>query len=87
MRFRVDPELLLAIAVVAGLLVAATIVGLLLKLRARDERARATIANLNARIRAWWVMCGVLLASFVAGRIGTLVLFGALSFLALREAP
>ena len=85
MRFRVDPELLLAIAGVAGLLVAATIVGLLLKLRARDERSRATIVNLNARIRAWWVMCGVLLASFVAGRIGTLVLFGALSFLALRE--
>ena len=85
MSFRVDPELLLAIAGVAALLVTATLAGLLLKLRARDERARATLENLNARIRAWWVMCGVLLVSFLAGRTGTLLLFGLLSFLALRE--
>ncbi len=85
MRFRLDPELLLAIAGVAALLVTATIVGLLLKLRARDEKSRATVANLNARIRAWWVMSAVLLLSFVAGSIGTLLLFGLLSFLALRE--
>jgi len=85
MRFRVDPELFLAIAGVAALLVAATIVGLLLKLRARDDRSRSTIENLNARIRAWWVMCVVLLLSFIAGHIGTLLLFGLLSFLALRE--
>ncbi len=85
MRFRLDPELLLAIAGVAALLVTATLAGLLLKLRARDNRARSTIENLNARIRAWWVMCVVLLLSFLAGRIGTLLLFGLLSFLALRE--
>ena len=85
MNFRVDPELLLAIAGVAALLVTATLAGLLLKLRARDDRARATLENLNARIRAWWVMCGVLLLSFLAGRTGTLLLFGLLSFLALRE--
>ncbi|HSC77169.1 MAG TPA: phosphatidate cytidylyltransferase [Candidatus Acidoferrales bacterium] len=85
MSFRVDPELLLAIAGVAALLVTATLAGLLLKLRARDDRARATLENLNARIRAWWVMCGVLLVSFLAGRTGTLLLFGLLSFLALRE--
>lgn len=85
MSFRVDPELLLAIAGVAALLVTAPLAGLLLKLRARDDRARATVENLNARIRAWWVMCGVLLVSFLAGRTGTLLLFGLLSFLALRE--
>jgi len=85
MRFRLDPELLWAIAGVAALLLTATIIGLLLKLRARDDKSRATIENLNARIRAWWVMCAVLLLSFVAGHIGTLILFGALSFVALRE--
>jgi phosphatidate cytidylyltransferase len=48
-------------------------------------RPGAVVANLNARIRAWWVMAAVLLVCFLAGKIATLLLYGLLSFLALRE--
>ena len=44
-----------------------------------------TIANLNARIYAWWLMTLVLLLAFWFGRIGTTVLFFLISFAALRE--
>ena len=41
--------------------------------------------NLVARIKAWWVMCGIFAITLAVGRAGSLVLFGLLSFLALRE--
>ena len=44
-----------------------------------------TIANLNARIYAWWLMTLVLLLAFWFGRIGTTILFFLISFAALRE--
>jgi phosphatidate cytidylyltransferase len=43
------------------------------------------VANLNARIRAWWVMCIIFAVAVVSGRIGSVVLFGLISFVALRE--
>jgi phosphatidate cytidylyltransferase len=47
--------------------------------------ARATIENLNARTRAWWKMCAIFALTLMIGRVGSLVLFGLLSLLALRE--
>lgn len=67
------------------LLIVSSVVGWLLARRGGDERKRATIANLNARTRAWWVMVAVFGAALAVGRIGAVVLFGLLSFLALRE--
>lgn len=52
---------------------------------ARRGRRGDTVANLNARIRAWWVMAAVLCACFLLGRVATLVLFALASFFALRE--
>jgi len=66
---------------VIGLLVLATLIGTLLA----RSRPGPVVENLNARIRAWWVMAAVLLVCFLAGKIATLVLYGLLSFLALRE--
>jgi len=43
------------------------------------------IANLNARINAWWVMVVVFAVALLVGPIGTTVLFAFMSFLALRE--
>jgi phosphatidate cytidylyltransferase len=40
---------------------------------------------MNARIRAWWLMAGVFALSLSTGGVGSVVLFGLLSFLALRE--
>jgi phosphatidate cytidylyltransferase len=70
---------------VVALLLVASLVGALLAARARTEAARAVIANLNSRIRAWWVMVGIFAVAFLAGPIATLLLFASMSFFALRE--
>ncbi|HTV49688.1 MAG TPA: phosphatidate cytidylyltransferase [Steroidobacteraceae bacterium] len=67
------------------LLLAASLIGALLRRHVRSEQARPTIDNLNSRIRAWWVMLGIFAVAFIAGRDTTLALFGVMSFLALRE--
>jgi phosphatidate cytidylyltransferase len=77
-----DHALLLAVEGVLALLVIATIVGQILK---RTKPPSTTIENLNQRINAWWIMCVVFGLTLVIGPIGSLVLFGILSVLALRE--
>jgi phosphatidate cytidylyltransferase len=70
---------------VGGALTIATVIGWILARRAQSDSSRNTIANLNARIRAWWVMVAVLAAGLLAGLGGTVLLFAFISFLALRE--
>jgi phosphatidate cytidylyltransferase len=70
---------------IGGLLVVASAVGIVLKYSTRDERAQRTIANLNARIRAWWIMAGIFGAAIYFGKLGATILFALVSFLALRE--
>lgn len=70
---------------VLTLLTAATGVGLLLKRQTDTGLNVAVIEQFNLRIRAWWVLCAVLAAAFLLGRPATVVLFGLLSFWALRE--
>ena len=67
------------------LLVIATLIGRWLKRRRKSEASRATIENVNTRIRAWWKMCAIFALAILVGRVGSLVLFGLISFLALRE--
>jgi phosphatidate cytidylyltransferase len=43
------------------------------------------VANLNARIRAWWVMVLIFVVAVAAGRLVTIILFALTSFMALRE--
>ena len=43
------------------------------------------VANLSARIRAWWAMTAVFVAALATGGIGSVILFGLTSFIALRE--
>ncbi len=69
---------------VLGLLVVATIIGAILKRKA-TEKSRDTIDNLNARIRAWWIMVAIFGLSVLSGGIATIVLFALTSMLALRE--
>lgn len=70
---------------VLGILLVASLLGALLARRTQTESARQTVANLNARIRSWWVMSAVFLATLLLGPLFTTVLFGCLSFLAMRE--
>lgn len=77
-----------AIRLFAGafaVLILASSVGLVLARWQRDGAAAATIANLNARINAWWVMIALLAIAFLVGEIGVLVLFAFASFMGLRE--
>ncbi len=67
---------------VLALLVVASLVGWLLR---RRRGASAVIDNLNARIRAWWVMAAVLAVCFLLGDVATVVLFAIASVFALRE--
>ncbi|PEQ12805.1 phosphatidate cytidylyltransferase [Novosphingobium sp. PC22D] len=70
---------------VAGLLALASLAGWLLARRASSEEARALVANLNARIRAWWAMVAIFAVAFLVGKTLTIALFALTSFYALRE--
>jgi phosphatidate cytidylyltransferase len=67
------------------LLLISTLIGRVLKSRHRADASRTTIDNLNARIRAWWKMSAIFAVAVLSGRVGSLILFGIISFLAMRE--
>lgn len=85
MSLVVDRQLVWFYAGVLAVLVIATVAGRILARTARDETRRATVANLNARVNAWWVMVAVFTVAILGGRTGAVILFGLISFLALRE--
>jgi len=85
MTLRMDPQLMWLFEGVLAILALSSLIGLVLKLRVRSDTGRATVANLNARIRAWWVMSAVFALTVASGGLGSLVLFGLISLLALRE--
>jgi phosphatidate cytidylyltransferase len=80
-----DRDLVRLVGGVVALLVVASAIGFVLARRARTPASRETVANLNARIRAWWIMAAVFTAAVAIGGIASIVLFGFLSLLALRE--
>jgi phosphatidate cytidylyltransferase len=81
----VDPKLIILFGGVVGLLVLASLIGSVLARRVRSEAGADTVANLNARIKAWWGMVAVFALAFTFGKIVTLVLFALVSFYCLRE--
>jgi phosphatidate cytidylyltransferase len=70
---------------VLALLVLASVIGWWLGRRAQTGSGREVVANLNARIGAWWWMVALLCVCFVLGRVATLVFFALASMFALRE--
>jgi phosphatidate cytidylyltransferase len=80
-----DRELLWLFGGIASALLLATAAGQALRLAVATAGARETIANVNARIGAWWMMSAAFLVATLTGGIGSLVLFGLISMLALRE--
>ncbi|MFV0443172.1 MAG: phosphatidate cytidylyltransferase [Planctomycetaceae bacterium] len=85
MDMTLDSEMKWLTGVVIGFLVIASVVGSILARRVQSDAARATVANLNARTRTWWTMTAVFMLALATGGIGSIVLFGVTSFLALRE--
>jgi phosphatidate cytidylyltransferase len=85
MSLKIDTQTCWLVEGVLALLVLSSIIGWLLSLRATSEAGRATVQNLNARIRAWWIMVAIFGLALTSGLIGSVILFGLMSFLALRE--
>ena len=81
----VEPTMQLLFAGVLAILVLASTVGFVLARRVTSESGRDTVRNLNARIKAWWLMVAVFALAFVFGKAVTIVLFTLISFYCLRE--
>lgn len=78
-------DLMIVIGGIAGILLVASAIGWWLRRRLSPNGENAAIENLNDRIRSWWVMVIAMALAFLGGRAGVLLLFGFLSFAALRE--
>ena len=70
---------------VIAVLALASVIGFFLRRGSASDDAQKTIDNLNARIRAWWVMVAVFSLALMIGKGGSVLLFGLTSFWALRE--
>lgn len=69
---------------IAIVLVVASLIGRRLAVRAGGAPS-ATVENLNARIKAWWLMVAFIAVAFLIGKGGVIILFALASFAALRE--
>jgi phosphatidate cytidylyltransferase len=63
----------------------ASLIGIALKLRLAPGAPSGVIDNLNARIKAWWIMILLLAGTLWLGKPGVIVLFAFVSFQSLRE--
>jgi phosphatidate cytidylyltransferase len=70
---------------VLGVLIVAYFVGRALRRQPESTANPAAVGTFNQRVRAWWLMCAILVAGFLLGYVTTVVLFGLVSFWALRE--
>lgn len=80
-----DPTMTALFGGVFVILLVASIIGFVLSRRATSENGIATVANLNARIKAWWLMIAIFAVAFWFGTEITIVLFALTSFFCLRE--
>lgn len=77
-----------ALALFAGVvavLLAASLAGAILARRRAAAGPDPTIQNLNARVKAWWVIVVLIGVAFAIGKAGVILLFAFASFAALRE--
>jgi len=81
---KLDHQLLGITGGIVGLLALSSTITFFLK-RKSGGKPNAVIANLDARVKAWWVMVAVFGAALATGLIGSVILFGLMSFFALRE--
>ena len=70
---------------ILALLTLASLIGWILHRRAQRKGGSDTIDNLNARVRAWWVMVMIIAVNFFLGQNATVLLFAIASLFALRE--
>jgi phosphatidate cytidylyltransferase len=78
-----DRELLWLVGGIIALLALSSAITFFLK--RRPGGPNKVIANLDARVKAWWVMVAVFGVALATGGLGSVLLFGFMSFFALRE--
>ncbi len=81
---KLDPETLWLLGGIAALLALSSLITFILKRRAHGEPS-PVVRNLDARVKAWWVMVLVFSLALITGGTGSAILFALISFLALRE--
>ncbi len=80
-----DRDTCILLGVVLGLLMIANLAVLILKRQPEGNINAAMLLRFDLRLRAWWMMCVILIAGFFLRYVGTVALFWAVSFWALRE--
>jgi phosphatidate cytidylyltransferase len=85
MKVFADPGFTILLVLVFTLLLIFTLIGNILHRRQLTEQQRATVNNLQLRTKSWWSMCIVFILSVMVGKLGSILLFLFISFLALRE--
>jgi phosphatidate cytidylyltransferase len=80
-----DRETLWLVSGIAALLVVSSLIVAWLKHRQPAGQTSSVIVNLDARVRAWWAMAAIFCVALFTGRIGSVILFGLISFFAFRE--
>ena len=79
---KMQKEMIYLLLGVFGLLILASLISFTLQ---KTKGRNPVIDNLNARIKAWWMMCLIFVGAMYTGGIASVILFGITSFLALRE--
>jgi len=80
-----DTGTFVLLAVILAALGIATIVSLLLGRRENFSIEAAMLKRFNHKLRVWWMMTAILVFGFLLHWVGTVMLFGLVSFWALRE--
>jgi len=78
-------DLITLVLGIFAILIVASAIGYALQKKFSPDGANSAIENLNARIKAWWIMVIFIGVAFLAGRAGVIILFAFCSFAALRE--
>jgi phosphatidate cytidylyltransferase len=67
------------------LLTVSTAIGYALRSHAQSDSSRKVVENLIARTNAWWFMCAFFGGALIIGGLAPVIMFGFISFFALRE--
>jgi phosphatidate cytidylyltransferase len=84
-NIRLDPRTNILLGSMLGVLAVAYFVGRALRRQPESTANPAVVRTFNLRVRAWWMMFVILIAGLILGYVATVVLFGLISFWALRE--
>ena len=82
---RLDVRTNILLGTVLVILGVAYLIGRVLRMQPEGTVNPAVARKFVLRVRAWWTMSAILVAGFLTGQVATIVLFGLISFWALRE--